>query len=242
AQGFSDGTKTQNEEGFFITTTFSPLRNIKIAGYFDIFAFPWLKYRINAPSEGYSYAFRIDYSPSEKLKMYVNLKQKNSKENYTPDSEHIAQTVNKSNFHVNFNINYTLFGNLMLQNRVEYAMFKRRPEPREKGFMIFQDAAYRFTEFPLNISLRYAWFNTDSWNTCIYAYESDVLYAYSVPAYYMKGHRFYLNLRYSPTKQINLWLRAAQTVYKNRESISSGATKIDGNKQTEIKAQIIIKL
>ncbi|MDR1553174.1 MAG: helix-hairpin-helix domain-containing protein [Prevotellaceae bacterium] len=242
AQGFSDGTKTQNEEGFFINATFSPLRNMTFSGYFDIFAFPWLRYRANAPSEGYSYAFRIDFALSDKLKMYVNVKQKNNKENYTPEDAHIAQTVEKSKFHVNYNINYTLFGKLMMQNRIEYATSKRSNELREKGIMIFQDIAYHFTSFPLNVSLRYAYFDTDSWNTCIYAYENDMLYAYSVPAYYMKGQRFYLNLRYSLTKRINLWLKASQTIYKNRESIGSGTTKIDGNKQTEVKAQIIVKL
>ncbi|MDR2126922.1 MAG: helix-hairpin-helix domain-containing protein [Prevotellaceae bacterium] len=242
AQGFTDGIKTGNEDGFFIMTTFSPLRNMNFSGYFDIFTFPWLKYRTNAPSEGYSYAFRIDYSPSHDIKMYVNVKQKSSKENYTPADEHIAKTVNKYIFRVNYNINYTLFGKLMLQNRIEYATFKRMNETGENGFMIFQDAAYRFTQFPLNVSLRYAYFNTDSWNTCIYTYESDMLYAYSVPAYYMKGQRFYLNLQYSLTKRIKLWMKASQTIYKNRESISSGTAKIDGNKQTEIKAQIIIKL
>ncbi|MDR2652994.1 MAG: helix-hairpin-helix domain-containing protein [Prevotellaceae bacterium] len=242
AQSFSDGTKTQNEEGFFINATFSPLRNMTFSGYFDIFAFPWLKYRINAPSEGYSYAFRIDYALSYKLKMYVNVKQKNNKENYTPEDAHIAQTVDKSNFHINYNINYTLFGKLMMQNRIEYATSKRGNEEREKGIMIFQDIAYHFTAIPLDVSLRYAYFDTDSWNTRIYAYENDMLYAYSVPAYYMKGQRFYLNLRYSITKRIGFWLKASQTVYKNRESTGSGTTKIDSNKQTEIKAQVIIKL
>ncbi|MDR1347398.1 MAG: helix-hairpin-helix domain-containing protein [Prevotellaceae bacterium] len=242
AQSFSDGTKTQNEEGFFIATTVSPSRNITFSGYFDIFSFPWLKYRINAPSQGYSYAFRIDYALSHKLKMYINVKQKNNKENYTPEDAHIAQTVDKSNFHINYNINYSLFGKLIMQNRIEYAAFKRGNEQREKGFMIFQDIAYHFTAFPLNISMRYAYFDTDSWNTRVYAYESDMLYAYSVPAYYMKGQRLYLNLRYSITKQINLWLRASQTHYSNRESTGSGTSRIDGNKQTEIKAQVIIKL
>jgi hypothetical protein len=242
AQAFSDGAKTQNEEGFFIATAFSPLRNMKFSGYFDVFAFPWLKYRINAPSKGYSYAFRVDYSLTNNIKMYISVKQKNSKENYTPADAHAAQTVDKSNFHANYNINYTLFGKFIMQNRFEYATFKRYNEPREKGFLIFQDIAYSFTEFPLNFSFRYAYFNTDSWNTRIYAYEHDVLYAYSVPAYYLKGQRLYLNLRYSITKQISLWLRASQTRYSNRETIGSGITEIDGNKQTEVKAQIIIKL
>ncbi|MDR0420261.1 MAG: helix-hairpin-helix domain-containing protein [Prevotellaceae bacterium] len=242
AQSFGNTSKSQNEEGFFIATIFSPLRNVTLSGYFDIFSFPWLKYRINAPSQGYSYAFRIHYSLNYKTKMYIDVKQKNSNENYTPPDGHITQTVDKSDFHVKYNINYTLFGKLMMQNRLEYSSSKRGNEPREKGFMIFQDAAFHFTAIPLDVSLRYAYFNTDSWNTRIYAYESDMLYSYSVPAYYMKGQRFYLNLQYSLTKRINLWLKASQTRYSNRETTGSGITKIDSNKQTEIKAQIIVKL
>ncbi|MDR1197979.1 MAG: helix-hairpin-helix domain-containing protein [Prevotellaceae bacterium] len=242
AQSFGDGSKTQNEEGFFIATTFSPSRNMTLSGYFDIFAFPWLKYRVNAPSQGYSYAFRIDYLLNPAVKMYINVKQKSNKQNYTPPDGHIAMTVDRAEFHVKYNVNYTLFGKLLMQNRIEYATSKRGNEPREKGFMVFQDIAYHFTAFPLNISMRYAYFDTDSWNTRVYAYESDMLYAYSVPAYYMKGRRLYLNMRYSITKQINLWLRASQTHYSNRESIGSGTARIDGNRQTEIKAQVIIKL
>jgi hypothetical protein len=242
AQSFGDGSKTQNEEGFFIAATFSPSRSTTLSGYFDIFAFPWLKYRVNAPSQGYSYAFRIDYSLNHAMKMYLNVKQKNNSENYTPPDGHIAQTVNKSDFHVKYNLNYILFGKLMMQNRFEYAISKRGNEPREKGFMFFQDVSFHLPAIPVDVSLRYACFDTDSWNTRIYAYENDVLYSFSVPAYYMKGQRLYLNLRYSVTKQISLWLRASQTRYSNRETIGSGITEIDGNRQTEIKAQVIIKL
>ncbi|MDR3287784.1 MAG: helix-hairpin-helix domain-containing protein [Prevotellaceae bacterium] len=241
AQGFSDGTKTENEEGFFLSAAFSPLQKVNFSGYFDIFSFSWLKYRINAPSQGYSYAVRIDYTPNYNVNMYVNVKQKNNKENFTPENAKIAQTVDKSVFHINYNINYTLFGNLKMKSRVEYATVKIGNQPREKGFMFFQDIAYSFKKLPFAVSLRYAYFNTDSWNTRIYAYEDDVLYAYSIPAYYSKGQRRYFNLKYSISKRINLWLRLSQTIYSGVESISSGTTKIDGNKQTEIKAQAIIK-
>jgi hypothetical protein len=241
AQGFSDGTRTENEKGFFIATAFSPIKYINFSGYFDVFSFPWLKYRINAPSRGYSYSFRIAYSPKINLKMYVNVKQKSNNENYTPENSHIAQAVDKSIFHINYNINYNLFGKLRLQNRFEYSSFKLDDLPREKGFMIFQDVAYDFSLIPLSLSLRYANFKTDSWNTRIYAYESDVLYAYTVPAYYLNGQRWFVNLKYSVAKRINLWIRASQTIYSNRDYIGSGVTRIDGNKQTEIKAQVVVK-
>jgi len=241
AQGFSDGSRTENEEGFFIAATLSPIKKVTFSGYFDVFRFPWLKYRINAPSKGSSYAFRITYSPKMNLKMYVNVKQKNNSENYTPENSHIAQVVDKSTLHVNYNINYSMFGKLKMQNRFEYSTFKLSSAPRENGFMFFQDVAYDFSPIPLSLSLRYARFNTDSWNTRIYAYENDVLYSFTVPAYYMKGQRWFVNLKYSVTKRINLWIRASQTIYSDREYIGSGTTRIDGNKQTEIKAQAIVK-
>ncbi|MDR3227324.1 MAG: helix-hairpin-helix domain-containing protein [Prevotellaceae bacterium] len=241
AQGFSDGTKTENEEGFFLSAAFSPLQKVNFSGYFDIFSFSWLRYRVNAPSQGYSYAFRIDYTPNYNVNMYVNVKQKNNKENFTPENANIAQTVDKSVFHVNYNIKYTLFENLKMGSRIEYATTKLGNQPREKGFMFFQDIAYGFKKLPIAVSLRYAYFNTDSWNTRIYAYEDDVLYAYSVPAYYSKGQRRYFNLKYSISKRINLWLRLSQTIYSDTKSIGSGTTKIDGNKQTEIKMQAVIK-
>jgi len=242
AQGFGDGSRTENEKGFFAAISLAPIPKTTISGYFDIFSFPWLKYRVNAPSEGYSYALRIEYAPKRDFKMYVNLKQKKNKENYLPANAQIAQATDKYNFHATYNINYNLFGKLKLQNRVEYATFKLENQSREKGFMIFQDAAYSFATIPISMSARYAYFNTDSWNTRIYAYENDVLYAFSIPAYYSKGHRMYFNLKYSPTKRIDLWFRISQTVFNDRDYIGSGVTKIDSNKQTEAKIQMRIKL
>ena len=51
------------------------------------------------------------------------------------------------------------------------------------------------------------------WENRIYLYEHDVLYAYSIPATYGLGGRFYLCLRWQIIPQLALYLRASETVY-----------------------------
>jgi len=42
------------------------------------------------------------------------------------------------------------------------------------------------------------------------------------------------NFNYNINKKIAIWLRWAQTIYKDKSSIGSGLDEIDGNKKTAI--------
>ena len=70
------------------------------------------------------------------------------------------------------------------------------------------------------------------------AYENDVLYSYSIPAFSDKGFRYYFTFNYDVSKKVAFWLRLAQTIYRNRNTVGSGLDEIQGNKKTELKAQI----
>jgi len=69
-----------------------------------------------------------------------------------------------------------------------------------------------------------------------------VLYAFSVPAYFDKGQRIYLMLKWKAFKQLDVWLRIARVTYFNRTTIGSGSEEIDGNHRTEVKVQVKLKL
>ena len=72
----------------------------------------------------------------------------------------------------------------------------------------------------------------------MYAYENDVLYSYSIPVFYDKGCRYYVNFNYNINNKITIWLRWAQTVYKDKTTIGSGLDEIRGNKKSELKIQV----
>ena len=104
------------------------------------------------------------------------------------------------------------------------------------GATALQDLSYAFTQFPLKLDVRYQFFDAVDYDNRFYTYEKDVLYAFSIPMYYGKGSRFYLNLKYDLTSKMSLWCKYAQTVYADdRESISSGNEEIKGNRKSDVR-------
>ena len=84
----------------------------------------------------------------------------------------------------------------------------------------------------------YAVFETDSYDSRIYAYENDVLYGYSIPALYYKATRFYINLHRKLGRNADCWLKYGVSSYRDRDELGTGYEAIDGNKRSEIKAQL----
>jgi hypothetical protein len=117
----------------------------------------------------------------------------------------------------------------------------REDTGNELGYLLYQDIALKPNKLPLTLSMRYAIFETDGFDSRLYAYENDVLYFFSIPALFNRGTRFYINLKYSLGKKVDIWLRYAQTYYNDRTTISSGNTLIDGNTRSDVRAQIRLK-
>jgi len=219
-----------------------PLKNITLSAYYDQFTFPWLKYGINAPSNGYQYLAQLTFTPSKKLEMYVRIRERNKGDNTSVDlTDGIDYLVNEKQTNYRFNYSYQLSPSFKIKGRVELVNYDKEESPFEKGFVIYQDIVYKALSSPFSFSFRYGIFDTDSYNSRIYAYENDVLYAYSIPAYYNRGTRTYLTIQYSMNRSFDIWLRYGITYYDNIDVISSGLEEIQGNHKQEIKAQIRFK-
>ena len=101
---------------------------------------------------------------------------------------------------------------------------------------MYQDLVLALKRPQLSLYLRVAYFDTDSYDERLYAYENDVYYAFTVGSYYYQGLRAYLMLRYK-IQNLSIWLRVSRTHYLNKETISSGLTEIDKPHKTEVKVQ-----
>jgi hypothetical protein len=94
---------------------------------------------------------------------------------------------------------------------------------------------------PVAVNFRLQYVETGSYDSRIYAYENDVLYGFSIPAFSGKGYRYYINANYDVSKKLAFWLRWAQLIYNNRNSIGSGLDETPGNSRSEIKMQVLWK-
>ena len=241
SNGFAESSTAANEKGVYIGLVAKPTNRTTVTVYYDRFEFPWLKYQVNAPSYGNDYMAQFNYTPSKKIDMYLRIRSRDKQKN-TSDAVVIDYLVPVKQSNYRFNISYTITPSIKLKNRIELIDYKLDNNKTQKGYLVYQDIVYSKLGKPLSVTLRYALFETDSYDARIYAYENDVPGSYSIPAHYNRGSRFYIMLDYNLTKRIELWFRYSQTVYDNKQMISEGSlTEIQGNTKSEIRAQLKFK-
>jgi hypothetical protein len=238
SNALAENSKVSNEQGTYIGLNLKLTRSLIINSYFDQFKFPWLRYQVNAPSAGYEYITQLNYIPSKHFEVYGRIKHTNKSNNNSISENPIIPVEEFEQTNYRLNIWYRISQQLSLSNRVELLSFNEKNN-RESGYLIYQDIRYKPSN-SFTLTFRYALFDSDSYDSRIYAYEHDVLYAYSIPSYYYKGNRYYFLFKYSLTRKIDFELRYASTVYNNKKSIGSGLDEIEGNKKSELKAQVRI--
>jgi len=238
---FREGSSSRNEKGIYLGIKILPIPKVSIDGYADFVSFPWIKYGVSFPSKGTEYLLQINYSPIRDLNIYLRLKTEHKSKNYNGDFDFTPQTADYSKRSFRIHSNYVLFNSLSFKNRIEILVYEKTNN-KEYGYLFYQDINFHPDNLAFSLNLRYAIFSTDGWDSRIYAYENDVLYAFSVPAYYDKGQRFYLNIKYSLSNRFDLWLRIARSAFRDKKHIGSGADIIQGKHKTEVKVQAKVKL
>lgn len=242
SNGFAENTIAANEKGMYIGIAAKPTNSITLTAYYDRFEFPWLKYQANAPSYGNDYLAQLNYTPSKKVDMYFRIRERDKQKNTSATDAIIDYLVPLNQTNYRFNISYSILPSVKLKNRVELIDYKLENNKTQKGYLAYQDLTYNKIGTPLSVTLRYALFQTDTYDSRIYAYESDMPGAYSIISNYYRGSRFYIMLDYNLTRRIEIWLRYSQTYYDNKNIISEGSlTEIKGNTKSEIKAQVRFK-
>lgn len=244
ANPITENSRNNNETGYYLGFNLNPFKGWYLTGFFDLFRFPWLRFQVNSPSFGYEGIAQLSYRPSRNLEVLLRFRQKNREINVPTafNNEPIRFIEDEKRTYYRFQISYKLNKTMTLRSRVEYARYRRGDRNVEQGFMMFQDIIYKPLSFPLSFSTRLAYFDTESYNARIYAFENDVLYAFSFPSYFYRGMRMYANIRWDVTRKISLWLRVSNTFYHDRDFIGSGLERIDGKNRTDIKVQVRFRI
>lgn len=235
---FRESSRSQNERGIYLSLKFKPNEFWTIGGYFDQFTFPWLRFRNDLPSSGFEFLGDVNYRPSRSIELYARIKQQVRQANLTGGSlNSLTDELNRS---VRFQFRYKV-SSWQFTSRMQLSTYEFANSERHEGILMFQDVAFRPLEKSYYILARYALFNIDDFDARIYAYENDVLYSFSVPFYQKRGHRFYILTKLKLARRVDLWLRYARSTFINEDTIGSGFAEIQGNTQSEVKAQLRIK-
>lgn len=201
---FSETSRINDENGGYVGFDITRLKNWKFTGYGDVFYFSGYKYGLgnDTSTVGYDAMLEAQYhhSPITNHQWWLSFRARARKKGAT------------STYSARFIFDWQRDGwSLRTTADANYV--------ETYGVSLAQDIAYDFQSpmsnirYPISLKLRLQAFDAREWANRIYLYEHDVLYAYSIPATYGLGGRFYLCLRWQIIPQLALYFRASETVY-----------------------------
>jgi len=239
----SENTRNINESGLYIGLKVRPLPRWEVSAYFDQFRFPWLRYRVGAPSQGQDALLRVAFTPTKTGLLYVQYRARLKPLDLPSRLGRPVPLPGQQLRHsllVYCDVQPT--PRLGLRTRLQASYLRADDNlPWRSGFVLSQDATVQLAR-RVSLAARYAVFDTDDYDTRQYMFEQDVLYAISVPALYGQGTRAYALLQATLNKHFTIWLRYADTRYRHQATISSGLEEIKGNARSEVTAQVRYRL
>ena len=236
-QGAGVGSTVANERGFYGGLVYHPGRHLEWMVYADLFRFPWLRYRVDAPSDGADLLTQFTYTWYKKAHLSLRYRYRIRGENAASDQpDRPVVDVRRQQLRVHGQ--YALSDRWTMRSRAELSHYRKEGEEDELGWMAYHDVIYKPLNGRLSGNMRIAVFGTPGYNSRMYAYENDVLYGYSFPVYHQHGIRTYVNTRWRLGRRVDLWLRYATFIYRGVEEVGSGLDLIDGNLRSDVKVQL----
>ena len=241
ANAFGERSHVRNETGLYLVSDIILGRKTTLSLYSDFYLFPWLQYRIDKPTLGLELSgkLRRDIVRNAKMEIRYQYKKREVNSSINPYIKEITPLHRHKCRGVIF---YSPLPNIVLKTQIDF-IFNQIDDvlSRKKGILIFQDINLSFPKVNIETKCRIAFFDTDSYEERLYAYENDLYYSFNITGYYYQGWRGYFMIKYR-IRFIDLSLRMSHTYYIDRKEIGSGLELIKKPHKTDIKAQILIRI
>ena len=239
AHSFGEGSTTQNEQGYYIGMETSPFAYWKFFASFDLFSFPWKKYRVNKPSRGTDGLLQATFTPRSYLSMYLKYRYKRKERDWTGSKGTLTLPI----FHhqLRYRLNYSLNDVFSSRTTLDYNHFHSQDRAATKGYQVTQMISSQLPWTRLFADVQGSYFCTDDYDSRVYVSEKGLLYTFYTPSFQGRGFRCAVRLRYELNKHWLFITKFGETIYLNRNEIGSGNDLIYGNKKADIQMQLRIK-
>lgn len=238
AKSFGKSSNVSNEDGVYLGFEVNPVKKWKLSTYADMFKFPYMKYRVSAPSKGFDAFAQVDFLPTRYLNMYLRYRLGDKEQDFVDRSLPTRQILNYEKQSLRYNLEYK-YKNIVFRSKVETNAAKSPMESYTYGFGFVQDIAYNTLWHNLSVTLHYVFFDAPNYANRLYFYEPDILYSMSTPILYGIGNRYAIDLKMSVVRNLFIYLHFSQTIYTDkRTKISSGLEEIKGNIMSNLKVAL----
>lgn len=225
---FGESSRKQGEEGFYLGLQCTPISSWELLAYADFFRLTWLSSQVYNPSWGQEYSLKVSHQISRTASMQLRFKSKTKMKNSADDHVYSHYPIFYTRRSVNFQITYGINESLTFSDKASYARYFNDDGANSRGYMLCHDIAYKPPSLPFTLTFRYAFFDSDDYNSRVSVYENDVLGAFSIPSLSGAGQRIYLLGKLKLFSSFSLYSRV-------------GVTIINGEAKTDVKVEVIWK-
>ena len=241
--------QVQNENGVYVGIRAQPIPGLCISTYYDQFKHSQPTFLVPAPSHGNDFLALAECSLTEQYEIAIRFKRKETP--FAMDENDLYGRRNKqvvSRIQQNYRITSEFASSsvLRLSSRVEWmnvrygGIQKTDLQKVEQGVLLSQTMKWNvFHSFALQ--LRFAVFETESFDSAIYEFEDEVPGAFTNPALFGRGMRWYFILRYQLFSNMNFAAKYAQTVKEGVRSMGTGNDEIKGDSQSVVSMQVDVR-
>jgi hypothetical protein len=228
---FGETSRPINEKGIYMGLNYKLNSKFNFSFYYDVFEFPWIKFRLYNPSLGDEWMSRITHKPNKHLKMYLQYREERKERNLPAnDLKYTYQSDAGLKRNYMFHIEGLIVKPWSFRTRIQGSEFKFN-QMKSSGFAMSQDIHADLHKW--RVSTRFALFDSDDFDNRQFFFERNVLWAFSMPSLYGQGMRYYLLAQYQMNSKLTFWWRWSRTTYTDRAIISSGLQEIKSNHQSD---------
>jgi hypothetical protein len=216
-------------------------RKFSITAFSDYQHYTGLRYRVDAPSHDTELGLELQYSLGRKGEIRIRYRNAVNPRNSQHESSGVQQVVNTMKEDYQWNLTFQPINWIKTGTRIYMCNFYPGHGGNQTGYMLSQDVKIQCAGSNVGIALRYAVFDTESYETRIYSYESDLPSSFSVPSVNGSGSRYYAMISVKVFKETQLWIRFSRTMQDGQFSISEGATEIMTDHKSDIRFMLSVR-
>lgn len=230
---FTVNSEVNNETGIFMGYAVRPFQQIKLEGYFDLFHFPWVKFRVDLPSGGFEKMLKVTYRPERNTEWYIRINYRERIQNQLTDVLALPEIISQLSFRNHLSIDVSRY--LAFSARTEHKTYKVHGIYNEEGFLAYIQGKIQLNDLPVNLRMRMQYHKTNGYNSRIYVYETENPGGGRAVGYYGEGFRlisditikFNINQHFTTRpKKIFFNISPGLTVHPKNENFKTNSVSI----------------
>lgn len=225
-------SEVNNEQGWLFNLQYQPNRKWTIAAFSDVYKYPWLRYRVDAPAEGNEQRLLLIWQPNKGKMLQWHTRYEAFERNTQAETWSAPQSFQR--------YRHSLQYRELIDENWEYTwqwgwniLLAPATVAQHANSLYFR---LRYAQKNWRFASQISFFDAEDYDNRFFVTEPDVLYGAGMAQLNGAGQRFVLLVQYKQ-RHFDLWLRYTRLTQSDRLQLGSGLDQLPGNLRHQLRLQ-----